>query len=63
MVSRVLKKVFLVDLLIGMSVTLRNQFRPHVTEEYPRETPDLAPRFRGVAGMPSISKGQRHHRD
>ncbi|MEE9226845.1 MAG: NADH-quinone oxidoreductase subunit I [Acidobacteriota bacterium] len=48
MVAKVLKKVFMVDLLIGLSVTLRNQFRPHVTEEYPRETPDLAPRFRGV---------------
>lgn len=42
------KKVLLVELLIGLSVTLRNQFRPHVTVEYPRETPALKPRYRGV---------------
>jgi NADH-quinone oxidoreductase subunit I len=43
-----LKKIFLFELLVGLSVTLRNQFRPHVTMEYPRERPDLKPRYRGV---------------
>jgi NADH-quinone oxidoreductase subunit I len=37
-----------VELAIGLWVTLRNQFRPHVTQEYPRERPELRPRFRGV---------------
>ena len=43
-----IKSVLLIELLIGLSVTLRNQFRPHTTVEYPRETPNLKPRFRGI---------------
>jgi NADH-quinone oxidoreductase chain I len=43
-----LRKIFLAELIVGLSVTLRNQFRPHVTMEYPRERPDLKPRYRGV---------------
>ena len=31
-----------------MMITLKNFFRPHVTQEYPREKPALAPRFRGL---------------
>jgi NADH-quinone oxidoreductase subunit I len=37
-----------VELAVGMWVTLKHQFRPHVTQEYPRERPELRPRFRGV---------------
>jgi NADH-quinone oxidoreductase subunit I len=36
------------ELAVGLWVTLKNQFRPHVTQEYPKERPQLRPRFRGV---------------
>ena len=39
---------FLLDLFMGLSVTIREQFRPHTTVEYPKERLDLKPRFRGV---------------
>lgn len=42
------RRFFLVELFAGMWITIKNHFRPHITIEYPREKPDLAPRFRGV---------------
>ena len=42
------RRLLLLELMAGLWVTLKHQFRPHVTEEYPRERPDLKPRFRGV---------------
>ncbi len=36
------------ELLRGLMVTLREQFNPHVTVEYPKERIALRPRFRGV---------------
>jgi NADH-quinone oxidoreductase chain I len=47
-VASLVRKFFLVELFQGMSITLKNYFRPHITMEYPRERPELAPRFRGV---------------
>ncbi len=46
--GNVFRKVLLLELLAGLWVTLKHQFRPHVTQEYPRERPELRPRFRGV---------------
>lgn len=46
--ARLWRKLLLVELAIGLFVTLKHQFRPHVTQEYPRERPELRPRFRGV---------------
>lgn len=43
-----LRRFFLVELFIGLSVTLRHLFRRNVTEQYPRERPTFRPRFRGV---------------
>lgn len=43
-----LRTILLAELWVGLWTTLKNQFRPHVTVEYPRETVDLAPRFRGT---------------
>jgi len=43
-----LKRLFLVELGAGLWVTLKHQFRPHVTQEYPAERPELRPRFRGM---------------
>ena len=39
-----LNRIFLVDLFRGLAVTLREQFNPHTTVEYPRERIDLKPR-------------------
>ena len=47
-VGEILKKFLLLELWVGLWTTLKNQFRPHVTVEYPRETVKLASRFRGV---------------
>ena len=46
--TSVLRQLLLTELLAGMWITLKNFFRPHVTLEYPREKPALAPRFRGM---------------
>jgi NADH-quinone oxidoreductase subunit I len=44
-----LKTVLLVDLMKGLWVTLRNQNPAYVcTEEYPRERPEVAERYRGA---------------
>ena len=42
------RKLTLWELLGGMRVVLRNQFRRKVTVQYPRERIALKPRFRGV---------------
>ena len=36
-----------ISLLSGMSVTIKAFFSPVVTVQYPRETIDISPRFRG----------------
>lgn len=41
-------RLLLLELFSGMWITLRNFFRPHITIEYPKEKPVLAPRFRGM---------------
>jgi len=43
-----INKLLFGELWGGLWITLKNFFRPHVTLEYPREKPALAPRFRGV---------------
>jgi NADH-quinone oxidoreductase subunit I len=45
---KVLRSFLLLELFLGLWVTLKNQFRPHITIEYPKETPVLPPRFRGM---------------
>lgn len=45
----ILKKIFLVDLLKGLWVTLRNQHPANIyTEQYPAERPEVAERYRGA---------------
>jgi NADH-quinone oxidoreductase subunit I len=47
--KRLLRKIFLVDLLEGLWVTLRNQHpRQIVTEQYPQERPLIGERYRGA---------------
>ena len=42
------KRLLLLELIRGLMVTLREQFKPHFTVEYPKERLQLRPRFRGV---------------
>jgi len=44
----IIKRVFLIELMKGLLVTLKNYFRPHTTVEYPREREIMKERFRGV---------------
>jgi NADH-quinone oxidoreductase subunit I len=47
--KRFLRTVFLIDLMEGLRVTFRNQHPKHiVTEQYPRERPKVAERYRGA---------------
>src|ERR1019366_2979392 len=47
-VAPLLRKVFLVDLLKGMSVTFNNQSeKERITEQYPLERPVIFERYRG----------------
>lgn len=34
-------------LLTGMKVTIKNFFKPNITEEYPEQRPNISPRWRG----------------
>jgi NADH-quinone oxidoreductase subunit I len=48
MLKEFIKKILLWELIQGMRVVLRNQFRPKVTVFYPQQRIELRPRFRGV---------------
>ena len=37
-----LKTILLLELWVGLWVTLKNQFRPHITVEYPKESEQQA---------------------
>ncbi len=51
-IAPLLRKVFLVDLLKGLSVTFRYQAPGEiVTEQYPLERPEIAERYRGQPRM------------
>ena len=43
-----LKRIFLVDILKGLAVTLRYTYKRVYTEQYPLEKPKLAERYRGA---------------
>ncbi len=47
--TKFLRKIFMVDLLEGMAVTFRYQHPKNIyTEEYPKERPPVAERYRGA---------------
>jgi len=54
----VLKTFFLYELLLGLSVTLRNLFAPKVTIQYPEEKTPQSPRFRGLHALRRYQNGQ-----
>jgi NADH-quinone oxidoreductase subunit I len=57
-VRSVFKTFFLYELLIGLSVTLKNLFAPKVTIQYPEEKTPQSPRFRGLHALRRYPNGQ-----
>ncbi|MBX3704419.1 MAG: NADH-quinone oxidoreductase subunit NuoI [Steroidobacteraceae bacterium] len=53
-----LRTVFLWELLVGLSVTLRNLFRRKITVHYPEEKTPVSPRFRGLHALRRYPNGQ-----
>ncbi len=52
------RTLFLTELLIGLSVTLRNFFRRKITLNYPDEKTPQSPRFRGLLALRSYPNGE-----
>ena len=57
-VRRFLRSLVLVDIIIGMSLTLRYLFRRKVTLNYPYEKGPLNPRFRMEHGLRRYPNGE-----
>ncbi len=56
--GRLLKSFFLVDMLRGLSVTLRLYFSRKVTVQYPEKVQEPAPRFRGLPRLFRDERGE-----
>ena len=52
------KTFFLTELLVGMSVTIRQFFAPKVTLNYPEEKAPQSPRFRGLHALRRYANGE-----
>ena len=52
------RTLFLTELLIGLSVTLRNFFRRKITLNYPDEKTPQSPRFRGLHALRRYPNGE-----
>jgi NADH-quinone oxidoreductase subunit I len=57
-VRSLFKTFFLTELLVGMSVTIRQFFAPKVTLNYPEEKAPQSPRFRGLHALRRYPNGQ-----
>jgi len=57
-VRSLLKTFFLAELLVGMSVTLRQMFARKITIRYPEEKAPQSPRFRGLHALRRYPNGQ-----
>lgn len=57
-IRRGVGSVFLKELVVGMSLTLRYFFRPKVTVNYPYEKGPLSPRFRGEHALRRYPNGE-----
>jgi NADH-quinone oxidoreductase subunit I len=57
--AELLKKIFLVDLIKGLSITFRHQHpKDLVTEQYPLQRPEVADRFRGHPRLTKDENGK-----
>ena len=57
-IGSLLQTLFLTELLIGLSVTLKAFFAPKVTVQYPEEKTPQSPRFRGLHALRRYPNGQ-----
>ena len=57
-IRSVFRTVFLSELLVGLSVTLKNLFRRKITVHYPEEKTPVSPRFRGLHALRRYPNGQ-----
>ena len=57
-VRSLFKTFFLTELLVGMSVTIRQFFAPKVTLNYPEEKAPQSPRFRGLHALRRYPNGE-----
>jgi NADH-quinone oxidoreductase subunit I len=57
-IRSVIRTVFLSELLVGLSVTLKNLFRRKITLHYPEEKTPVSPRFRGLHALRRYPNGQ-----
>ena len=57
--AELLKKIFLVDLIKGLSITFKHQHpKDLVTEQYPMQRPEVAERFRGHPQLKKDENGK-----
>ncbi|MBF8291588.1 MAG: NADH-quinone oxidoreductase subunit, partial [Steroidobacteraceae bacterium] len=57
-IRSILRTFFLTELLMGLSVTLRNLFRRKITLNYPEEKTPQSPRFRGLHALRRYPNGE-----
>ena len=57
-IRNVFKTFFLLELLKGLSVTLRNLFVPKFTVQYPEVKTPQSPRFRGLHALRRYANGE-----
>ena len=57
-IRSIFRTFFLAELLVGLSVTLRNFFRRKITLNYPDEKTPQSPRFRGLHALRRYPNGQ-----
>ncbi|MBT8072190.1 MAG: NADH-quinone oxidoreductase subunit NuoI, partial [Xanthomonadales bacterium] len=53
-----LRSLMLLELLKGLSLTMRHMFRPNITIIYPEEKTPKSPRFRGLHALRRYPNGE-----
>jgi NADH-quinone oxidoreductase subunit I len=53
-----LRSLLLLELLAGLSLTMRHMFRPTITINYPEEKTPKSPRFRGLHALRRYPNGE-----
>ncbi|MGA2532488.1 MAG: NADH-quinone oxidoreductase subunit I [Candidatus Aminicenantales bacterium] len=57
-IQEIFQKVFLLDILQGLLVTLKHYFSPKVTIQYPEKVKEPAARFRGILRLFRDERGE-----
>ena len=58
MITKILKKLALYEIIIGMSLTLKYLFKKKVTINYPYEKGQISPRFKGEHALRKYANGE-----